>query len=113
MACYFLLIIQQESDSTSTLSSSSHEECGSDSNDDIGGTSVLLEDHFNHQSVVWNLLWFLFLWQSAFHVTERALKHIMHFLKYFVKIIGLAYQNDHLVTIGDQIPIKQINVKNT
>ena len=51
------------------------------------------------------MLWFLFLWQSAFHVTERALKHILCFLKYFVKVFGLAYQNGHLVKIGDQIPV--------
>ena len=61
------------------------------------------EDHTN-QSFVWRLLWFWFLWQSAFHVTERALKHILHFLKYLIKLIGLTYQNDHLLNIGDQIP---------
>lgn len=32
-------------------------------------------------------------------------------LKYFVKVIGLAYQNDHLVNIGDQIFITESRIE--
>lgn len=55
--------------------------------------------------VVWKLLWFLFYWQSIFHITETAVQYMLHFFKYFIKFLGCAFLNPHLNKLGDEIPL--------
>ena len=62
------------------------------------------KDKLEVHSLVWKFIFFLFLWQSVFHVTERALKCSLLFFKYFVKIFGTTYQNVALVAMSDEFP---------
>ena len=48
---------------------------------------------------------FLFMWQSVFNVTERALKALLRFLKYVILALGLAFQNHQLTAMSDCIPV--------
>ena len=48
---------------------------------------------------------FLFMWQSVFNVTERALKALLSFLKYVILTLGLAFQNHQLTAMSDHIPV--------
>lgn len=43
-----------------------------------------------------NLLWFLFLWQSVYHISEAAVKSILCFLRYFVKTLAWHIRTQHL-----------------
>ena len=45
------------------------------------------------------------MWQSVFNVTERALKALLHFLKYIILILGLAFQNPQLISMNDHVPV--------
>ena len=54
---------------------------------------------------VWKLLWFLFFWQSFFHVTETALKYIIKFIKHFIKVLGMTYQCPALLQVSNDIPV--------
>ena len=48
---------------------------------------------------------FLFMWQSVFNVTERALTALLRFLKYVILALGLAFQNHQLTAMSDRIPV--------
>ena len=38
--------------------------------------------------LLWKLLFFIMLWQSVFKVSNRAVKYLLAFLKYFSQVIG-------------------------
>ena len=64
-----------------------------------------------------NLLWFgnsfsFFSHGSrVFHITERALKCLQLFLKYFIKIIGATFQSAALVAMCDELPVSLIKAE--
>ena len=45
------------------------------------------------------------MWQSVFNVTERALKALLHFLKYVILMLGLKFQSPHLISMSDHVPV--------
>lgn len=56
-------------------------------------------------SLLLKLLWFIFFWQSVFHISEAAVKSILYFLRYFVRTLGLVYQNALMVSFSQEIPL--------
>ena len=51
------------------------------------------------------LLWFMFLWQSVFHMSDAAVKSMLSFFKYFVRVLGLVCQNSSMVAFSQEIPL--------
>ena len=51
------------------------------------------------------ILFFLFLWQSFFRVSETALKFLLKFLKYLIKVISITYQCLSIQSVSDETPL--------
>jgi len=55
--------------------------------------------------LIFKVLWFVFVWQAAFHISGAAIKCILQFLKYFIKALGSTYLNPALDQLSTEIPI--------
>ena len=60
----------------------------------------------NHSlsSLVWKLIWFLFFWQSVFNISERALEYVIRFLKYFLGLLAIDCNSQHLRELSKEVP---------
>ena len=54
-------------------------------------------------SPTWQFLFFLFLWQSLFWVSNAALSSLLALLKHFLQVLGTAFQCHPLLDISDRI----------
>lgn len=61
------------------------------------------EDH-SLSSLAWKLIWFLFFWQSIFNISERALEYVMRFLKYFLGLLAIDCNSQHLRDLSKEVP---------
>uniref|UniRef100_A0A1X7UIF8 Uncharacterized protein n=1 Tax=Amphimedon queenslandica TaxID=400682 RepID=A0A1X7UIF8_AMPQE len=75
----------------------------SDSEDSIKDDDVS-KDH-TLSKPVWKLLWFIFVWQSVFNISERALQYLIRFLKYFLDLVSTLYNNHQLKRASKEIPL--------
>ena len=50
-------------------------------------------------------MWFLFLWQSLFNISERALQYIIRFLKYFINLLANTLNNEQLKKASNELPL--------
>ena len=78
---------------------------GSESDDADIEDDYSLSTIFKLPTILFKLLWFLLYWQSVFKITETAIKAIMCFLKYFIKLLGVIYQNNGITKLSEQIPL--------
>ena len=78
---------------------------GSESDDADIEDDYSLSTIFKLPAILFKLLWFLLYWQSVFKITETAIKAIMCFLKYFIKLLGVIYQNNDITKLSEQIPL--------
>ena len=50
------------------------------------------------------LIWFLFLWQSFFYVTDSVFKILVRFVKYFLQLLGTSFHCPQIIQFGESIP---------
>uniref|UniRef100_A0A1X7UPY5 Uncharacterized protein n=1 Tax=Amphimedon queenslandica TaxID=400682 RepID=A0A1X7UPY5_AMPQE len=74
----------------------------SDSEDSI--KDDVFKDH-TLSNPVWKLLWFIFVWQSVFNISETALQYLIRFLKYFLDLVSTLYNNHQLYKASKEIPL--------
>ena len=59
----------------------------------------------NPQSgLLWKLLFFIMLRQSVFKVSNRAVKYLLAFLKYFIQVIGEFFNTPSIVNLSHKLP---------
>lgn len=48
---------------------------------------------------------FALLWQFTFKISNAAVTTLLRFMKYFIKALGLAFDNNDLLNVADSIPV--------
>jgi len=73
--------------------------------DDTDDDTVVSEPTRNTSSQpIWQLLFFLLLWQSVFRVSNAAITSLLCFMKYFIGAVGNAFQCFQVVALSQQVP---------
>ena len=73
--------------------------------DDTDDDTVVSEPTRNTSSQpIWQLLFFLLLWQSVFRLSNAAITSLLCFLKYFIGAVGNAFQCFQVVALSQQVP---------
>lgn len=78
----------------------------SESDDDDDETPSQQSTSVTRSKPLWQLLFFLFYWQSIFKVSNTALTSLLHFIKYFICILGRAFASPQLEDFCKHVPLK-------
>ena len=93
---FFLVYVQRFNDEHDLEESESEDE-----EDNLGDTANMELLSTLRQKI----LFFIFFWQSFFRVSETALKYLLRFLKYLIKVISITYQCPSLQSLSDEMPL--------
>ena len=58
-----------------------------------------------HCKPVWNLTFFVILWQAVYHTSNAAVMSLLSFMKYFTLFVGNAFGCQPLIKISSEIPL--------
>ena len=76
----------------------------SESNEDDEVSNRESNDCDPQSGLVSKLLFFIMLWQSVFKVSNRAVKYLLPFLKYFIQVIGEFFNTPLIVNLSRKLP---------
>ena len=55
-------------------------------------------------SLIWQFVFFLFYWQAVYKISNAAIKCLLKFFRYFVLLVGRAFQSSSVEDFGKQVP---------
>ena len=64
----------------------------------------LLRENIPSTEPLWQLVFFLLLWKSIFHISNNALSVLLKFLKYIIWVFGNAFTDSRLHNIASKLP---------